>query len=164
MSAPEIVTSAPAAIGSGEALIERVGWQTGTTGPRQQGIVGCPAIGGPQHLGTEAFSGQTTTSAECCRPDAEATFYVTPLARGWLRGERLEVLVNGRKVQELRLHGHVPVQFLPLGDQALLQLKLRLFVATEHRDREVTRRESRRRRVRRDAAAREKGGGKDKRQ
>jgi hypothetical protein len=32
-----------------------------------------------------------------------ATFYVTPLARGWMRGERLEVLQDGRKVQELRL-------------------------------------------------------------
>src|SRR5262249_19492101 len=28
-------------------------------------------------------------------PDAHATFYVTPLAKGWLRGERLEVVQNG---------------------------------------------------------------------
>jgi hypothetical protein len=37
------------------------------------------------------------------RPKERAQFYVTPLARGWLRGERLEVLVDGRKVQEIRL-------------------------------------------------------------
>jgi hypothetical protein len=35
--------------------------------------------------------------------DDRATFFVTPLARGWLRGERLEVLQDGRKVQELRM-------------------------------------------------------------
>jgi hypothetical protein len=35
--------------------------------------------------------------------DGRVTFYVTPLARGWMRGERLEVLQDGRKVQEIRL-------------------------------------------------------------
>jgi hypothetical protein len=44
------------------------------------------------------------------RRDAQVTFYVTPLARGWLRGERLEVLVGGRKVQELPLSTHVTSQ------------------------------------------------------
>lgn len=32
-----------------------------------------------------------------------ATFHVTPIAKGWMRGERLEVLQDGRKVQEIRL-------------------------------------------------------------
>jgi hypothetical protein len=45
-------------------------------------------------------------------PDDRATFYVTPLARGWLRGERLEVLQNGRKVQEIRLPCKVTTQWL----------------------------------------------------
>src|SRR5262245_2260484 len=35
--------------------------------------------------------------------DGRVTFHVTPIARGWLRGERLEVLQDGRKVQEIRL-------------------------------------------------------------
>ncbi len=34
---------------------------------------------------------------------ARATFNVTPIARGWMRNERLEVLQDGRKVQEIRL-------------------------------------------------------------
>lgn len=37
------------------------------------------------------------------RPETSATFYVTPLARGWLRAERLEVIADGRKVHEVRL-------------------------------------------------------------
>lgn len=37
------------------------------------------------------------------RPDASVDFYVTPLARGHLRSERLEVLVGERKVQEVAL-------------------------------------------------------------
>ena len=36
-------------------------------------------------------------------PNAQATFYVTPLARGWLRAQRLEIVHNGRKVQEVPL-------------------------------------------------------------
>jgi hypothetical protein len=35
--------------------------------------------------------------------DGRVTFYVTPIARDWMRGERLEVLQDGRKVQEIRL-------------------------------------------------------------
>ena len=36
-------------------------------------------------------------------PGDKATFYVTPLAKGNLRGERVEVLQGGRKVQEIRI-------------------------------------------------------------
>jgi hypothetical protein len=39
--------------------------------------------------------------------DAVATFYVTPLGRGWLREQRLEVVVQGRKVQEIPLASKV---------------------------------------------------------
>jgi hypothetical protein len=35
------------------------------------------------------------------RPKAQVTFYVTPLANGPLRGERLEVIQQGRKIQEI---------------------------------------------------------------
>src|SRR5262245_38345424 len=45
-------------------------------------------------------------------PDARATFYVTPLAKGQLRGERLEVLQGGAKVQEIRLPCKVTTQRL----------------------------------------------------
>jgi hypothetical protein len=37
------------------------------------------------------------------KPNDQATFHVTPLARGWLAGQRLEILQDGRKVQELPL-------------------------------------------------------------
>jgi len=36
-------------------------------------------------------------------PGEKATFYVTPIAQGGLRGERVEVLQNGRKIQEVRI-------------------------------------------------------------
>jgi hypothetical protein len=46
-------------------------------------------------------------------PDAKALFYVTPLARrGWLRGERVEVLHEGRKVQQIWVPGKVASQRL----------------------------------------------------
>jgi hypothetical protein len=44
------------------------------------------------------------------KPDARATFYVTPLAKGWLHHECLEVLVDGRKVQEIPLPAKVSTQ------------------------------------------------------
>jgi hypothetical protein len=44
------------------------------------------------------------------KPDDRATFFVTPLARGWLRGETLEVLVGGRKVRQVRLRAKVVSQ------------------------------------------------------
>ncbi len=40
-------------------------------------------------------------------PDAKVTFYATPLARGWLRAEHLQVLIDGRKVQEIALPSKV---------------------------------------------------------
>lgn len=53
-------------------------------------------------------------------PKARATFYVTPLAKGELRGGRLEVLQDGRKVEELALpvrvaSGHRPWLLLALA-------------------------------------------------
>ena len=37
------------------------------------------------------------------KPDKAATFYLTPLALGWLPGVRVEVVHQGRKVQEIPL-------------------------------------------------------------
>ena len=56
--------------------------------------------------------------------DARATFFVTPIARGWLRGERLEVLQDGRKVQEISLPAKATTQ-----RTTWLLLLLTLFVA-----------------------------------
>lgn len=44
------------------------------------------------------------------KPDASVSFHVTPLAKGHLRGERLEVLIDDRKVQEVRLRSRVTSQ------------------------------------------------------
>jgi hypothetical protein len=48
-------------------------------------------------------------------PAAKATFYVTPIAKGWLRNERLEILVGGRKVQEMTLPAKVGSQGLTIA-------------------------------------------------
>jgi hypothetical protein len=40
---------------------------------------------------------------DASRPELGATFFVTPLADGWLRAQRLEVVLNDKKVQELPL-------------------------------------------------------------
>lgn len=48
------------------------------------------------------------------KTDAVANFYVTPLARGHLYGERLEVLIDDRKVQEVPLSCKVTSQRLTL--------------------------------------------------
>jgi hypothetical protein len=45
-------------------------------------------------------------------PDGKTTFYVTPLAKGQLRAERLEVLQDGKKVQEIKLPCKVTTQCL----------------------------------------------------
>ena len=42
--------------------------------------------------------------------DKKAIFYVTPLARGWLPNLQLEVLYQGRKVQEIAMAGKVVSQ------------------------------------------------------
>jgi hypothetical protein len=47
---------------------------------------------------------------DATRPDLKATFFVTPLVRGWLRAQRLEVVVAGRKVQEIPIASHVTCQ------------------------------------------------------
>ena len=44
------------------------------------------------------------------KPDVQAVFYVTPLAKGWLRNEKLEVLAHGRKIQEIPLASKVVSQ------------------------------------------------------
>jgi hypothetical protein len=41
-----------------------------------------------------------------------AVFYVTPLAKGWLRNEKLEILSHGRKVQEIPMATKVVSQRL----------------------------------------------------
>jgi hypothetical protein len=40
----------------------------------------------------------------------QAFFHVTPLAKGWLRGQKMEVVVNGKKVQEIQLQSRVVSQ------------------------------------------------------
>jgi hypothetical protein len=51
-------------------------------------------------------------SLDPAKPDVKAVFFVTPLAKGWLRGERVEVLQDGKKVQEIRLPSKVVTQRL----------------------------------------------------
>src|SRR5262249_51896746 len=45
-------------------------------------------------------------------PGAKAVFYVTRLAKGWLRNEKLEVLSQGRKIQEIPMASKVVTQRL----------------------------------------------------
>jgi hypothetical protein len=44
------------------------------------------------------------------RSDAKVTFHVTPIAKGWLGSERVEVVTEGRKVDEVRLPAKVTSQ------------------------------------------------------
>jgi hypothetical protein len=48
-------------------------------------------------------------------PGETVTFYVTPLAKGYLRGERLEVLQDGVKIQEFRMPSRTCTQRPTLG-------------------------------------------------
>jgi hypothetical protein len=52
-----------------------------------------------------------------------ATFYVTPIANGSLRGEKLEVIQGGRKIQEIRMPSRVTSQ-----KSTLVWLFLALFI------------------------------------
>ncbi len=54
--------------------------------------------------GGQVLPGEQTLDAQA---DAQVTFYVTPLGVGWLREQRLEVLIRGRKVQEIPLSSKV---------------------------------------------------------
>jgi hypothetical protein len=60
--------------------------------------------------GAQVLPSEQTLDAS--QPDAKAVFYLTPLAKGWLRNEKLEVLAQGRKVQELPLATKVVTQRL----------------------------------------------------
>src|SRR5262245_1580340 len=51
--------------------------------------------------GAQVVPAEQTINAS--HAQAKATFFVTPIAKGWLKGQRLEVLVGGRKVQEIPL-------------------------------------------------------------
>jgi hypothetical protein len=44
---------------------------------------------------------------DASRPEVNATFFVTPLVMSWIRAQRLEVIVQGRKVQEIPLETKV---------------------------------------------------------
>src|SRR5688572_29933558 len=73
-----------------------VRWRKGAAPAPREKVTLRLLMAGAQVLPTE----QTLDAG---KPDAQETFYVTPLARGWLRAQRLEILHNGRKVQELPL-------------------------------------------------------------
>jgi hypothetical protein len=81
----------------------QVGWRSGRKG----------GDGGPVQVRLIMAGAQVVPSEQTMDPtdpDAKVTFYVTPLARGWLRGERIEVVQNGRKVGELRTGAKVTTQ------------------------------------------------------
>jgi len=74
----------------------QVGWKGTRKGSTETGNVQVRLImAGAQVVPSE----QPLDPAE---PQATVTFYVTPLAKGWLRGERAEVIQNGRKIGEVR--------------------------------------------------------------
>lgn len=61
-------------------------------------------------LGGGAQMVPSEQALDSTRPDVKATFFVTPLAYGWLRAQRIEILVQGRKVQEIPLASRVTCQ------------------------------------------------------
>jgi hypothetical protein len=73
-----------------------VSWQKTEKPPRGEGkeVTVRLIAAGAQVLPAE----QTMDAA---KPDVKAVFFVTPLVKGWLRNEKLEVLYQGRKVQEI---------------------------------------------------------------
>jgi hypothetical protein len=74
----------------------QVGWARGTRGPVSGPVTVRLVMAGAQVVPLEQ-------PLDTSRPDARATFHVTPIARGWLRGERVEVLREGRKIDEVKL-------------------------------------------------------------
>jgi hypothetical protein len=72
-----------------------------------------PAGAGPVVLRLLMAGAQVVPSEQPldpAKPDARAVFYLTPLARGWMRHECMEVLIDGRKVQEMPLKSKVTTQ------------------------------------------------------
>lgn len=61
-------------------------------------------------LGAGAQIVPSEQALDVTRPDHKAIFFVTPLAMGWLRAQRVEVLIQGRKVQEIPLASKVVCQ------------------------------------------------------
>jgi hypothetical protein len=61
-------------------------------------------------LGAGAQIVPSEQALDVTRPDLKAVFFVTPLAMGWLRAQRVEVLLQGRKVQEIPLASKVVCQ------------------------------------------------------
>ena len=61
-------------------------------------------------LGAGAQIVPSEQALDATRPELKATFFVTPLAKGWLRAQRIEVLVQGRKVQEIPVASKVVCQ------------------------------------------------------
>jgi hypothetical protein len=84
--------------------IAEVSWQGSARAVRGEVTVRLIAAGA-QVLPTEQVM-------DAALPGTKAFFYVTPLARGWLRNEKLEVLVRGRKVQEIPMATKVVSQRL----------------------------------------------------
>ena len=74
-----------------------------------------PALAGPYTVRLIMAGGsggsQRTAIGRRCKPTTKAIFYVTPLVRrGWLKGERLEILYDGEKLQEVALPAKVTTQ------------------------------------------------------
>lgn len=80
-----------------------VNWQKGDKPPRGEKVTVRLIAAGAQVLPSEQLMDPS-------KPEEKATFFVTPLAKGWLRNQKLEVLLQGRKVQEIPLKTKVVTQ------------------------------------------------------
>src|SRR5947209_7143534 len=69
--------------------VAEVSW-AGAASPQRGEVTVRLIVAGAQVLPSE----QTMDAA---KPDRKVLFYVTPLAKGWLRNEKLEVISQGRK-------------------------------------------------------------------
>jgi hypothetical protein len=76
-----------------------VGWQKSAKPARGEVTVRL-IVAGAQVLPSEQ-------KMDASQPNVRAVFYVTPLAKGWLRNQKLEVLSQGRKVQEIPMASKV---------------------------------------------------------